>query len=160
MREILFKAKGIDGEGWREGHYWFCQDTILCCATEDEQRAIEHHYILFSGCCDWNLPMPHYRMDIDPETLCQYTGLKDKNGKKIFEGDIVKCEKRGTAFHHSVVRYNSDKGRFDVIAMGYAFPMCLDKNIDNIPIGGSDYEIIGNMFDSSECGGFAQKEEK
>lgn len=86
----LYRAKGRDGEGWRMGYYWFCQDTLLCIASEEERKANEHHYLLFSGCCDWGLPMPHYKMDIDPETLCQYTGRNDSQHKQIFEYDICR----------------------------------------------------------------------
>jgi len=86
----LYRAKGRDGEGWQTGYYWFCQDTLLCIASEAAHKANEHHYLLFSGCCDWGLPMPHYKMEIDPETLCQYTGKTDQQHHRIFEHDICK----------------------------------------------------------------------
>ncbi len=88
---------------------------------------------------------------VDPETVCQYTGRTDKNGRKIFEGDIVNCsEKRGAAFWYCKVVWNDERARFDVIAMDCPFPMCLDECIGGISINGPDYEVVGNIFDNPE----------
>ena len=80
MREILFRAKRIDNGEWVEGYFvigkWYLD--------EKERYAILPTDLCFYPHCEIN-----EWIEIDPETLCQYTGKTDEYEKKIFEGDIV-----------------------------------------------------------------------
>ena len=145
MREILFRGKRTDNGEWVEGYYY----KAKYCRTDDELC----DYITVPHPKEYNEPSSHYI--VNPETVGQYTGLKDKNGTKIFEGDIVKykdaCkfgdddemeEAEEQYLCTNVVEF--ENGRF------FPLPKRYDCEDYFFSYGSYDFEVIGNVHDNPE----------
>ena len=134
MREILFRGKRTDNGEWVYGYYTKARYYL----NEKEMHVIFAPDGEAFPRCEFS----DYE-EVDPETVCQFTGLYDKNGRKIFEGDIIKCkvhEMNGYRVRRGVVEYH-----------GVGFIMNLDPNSwydqKNISF---DCEVIGNIYDNPE----------
>ena len=135
MREILFRGKRIDNGEWVEGYY----------GIKGKGTDIENHYIMVptfqSSIGNYDYMCYFTDVHIDSETLCQYTGLKDKNGNRIWENDIVKHDVSGTI--GTVKWYQEDY-------VGW----CVDDTIiDEQQFTDemwNECEVIGNIFDNPE----------
>jgi uncharacterized phage protein (TIGR01671 family) len=127
MREILFKAKRIDNGEWVEGYY-----QKRYCLSDSEESLIFH--------------ADSYKMweyaEIAPETLCQFTGLCDKNGKKIWENDILMA--------HLDESYPED-ATYETVEWGVAGFVTREANsTDRQYLNEFDtkhFEVVGNIFD-------------
>lgn len=131
MREILFKAKRIDNGEWVEGYY-----------LRDQYHIGGKDIIFYRKDSD---RFTVYTNIIDPETLCQFTGLCDKNGKKIWENDILMA--------HLDESYPED-ATYETVEWGVAGWVAhengsTDKEyLDEFDL--EHYEVVGNIFDNKE----------
>ena len=89
MREIIFRGKRIDNGEWVEGYLYEHKPPLVGIVSENDVPEPSQWFIARTGFADWNMPRPVEFVEVDPSTIGQYTGLKDKNGKQIFEGDIL-----------------------------------------------------------------------
>lgn len=103
MREILFRGRRVIDGKWIES----------CCPLG------EMHY----GTVTY---------DFESKTVCQYTGLTDKNGRKIFEGDILKIPEK---------KNNNVKFEYGQFCVGINCPIAYIR---------TECEVIGNIFDNPE----------
>lgn len=134
MREILFRGKRVDNGEWVYGD--LLQPT--------KEKILNIYEI-----SDYNSLMGD-RHEVYPETVGQYTGLNDKNGKKIFEGDILQ-DKFGQikivdysdewgAFRTCFVRALNEEGKIVATVGGASFVGTIWRK----------YEVIGNIHDNPE----------
>ena len=138
MREILFRGKcvevGIYYKRWLEGFY-----------GEDDGKALIAH----------NTDFGLVGYVCDPDTIGQYTGITDKNGKRIFEGDIVRLNEDYDYGSDNrflriplLVEWDMEMARFKaykgVLPKG---EVCVDTGLE---LYDDEYEVIGNIHDNPE----------
>ena len=145
-REILFKAKRKDNGKWVEGYYCKLDETTYCISEDYERHPVPtHHYILYETMTDWGLPNRFLQFEIDPDTLCQYIGLTDKNGQKIWENDIV----RRTDLH---VVSELSVGFIEYDLENTSFLIHWTDKVEYSPTyhWKDRLEVIGNIFDNPD----------
>lgn len=133
MREILFRGKRADNGEWVYGYYSnlgsYSRITKEKVTTGEMGSIIE---------CE--------NIEVLPETVGQYTGLTDKNGKKIFEGDIINAYHNRDLLNVSYVVFDSGEFLCELIS-GNFIDCCETLPEQETECG---IEIIGNIHDNPE----------
>ena len=144
MREILFRAKR---KNWRElpKEDWWVEGSYHH-QTDYYGDPCDKHYIIDGTATDMEGYGEHY--EIDPETLCQYTGMNDKNGNRIWENDIVMCKQyiggNFIDYHIELGFVEMKHGAYGLHRkQGYYRPF-KDWLEDY------EYEVLDNIFDTPE----------
>lgn len=134
----LFKAKRKDNVEWVEGYLY---------------GIWEKRYILWGMTND----IPNM-IEVDPSTICQCTGLKDKNGNLIWENDIILFQRdnddcpfpnKDTKKRLGKVFYKDFRTTF-AIGMGKNGSKSLNDDLWKYVQNGNRVEVIGNIFDNKE----------
>ncbi len=137
MNRGLYRGKRIDTDDWIYGFYAKSGDKVYI--IKDNDIAIGY------------LTMK----EVAPKTVCEFTGLKDNNGKKIFEGDIVKCTNANYAYDFTAVVL------FGNPSCGYTWGFQLQQIGDagarddilfwvDMEETGAFIEVVGNIHDNPE----------
>lgn len=128
MREYKFRGKDLKGE-WRYGFLFYdydCTDKYSPFINWKDEK-----YLGGIG-----------EEEVEEETLGQFTGLKDKNSKEIYEGDVLQID-----IDRAYVKWNDKYGYFQLIPIGdYYF----DSDVIGEALEYLEGEIIGNIYDNKE----------
>ena len=143
-REILFRALRKDGQGWVEGDLIQLDYEIHIAGKEMWAAEPKKGYIELQT------------VEVHPETVGQYTGLTDKNGVKVFEGDIVRHSLSENIFDgkgsekrviESVVFWQEFRAVFALQMTPYA-----NNDLFKYVKNGGDGEVIGNIHEGGNNG--------
>lgn len=125
VENIKFKAKRLDNAEWVEGYFYQeCGNTYIIEDRQKDSKLNRNETVL-----------------VDPSTVCQFTELKDCEGKEIWEGDIVEREiydlYKGFVKAKAVIEYSV--GAFAAMV-----------NIAPYPLYSQDVKVVGNKFDKKK----------
>lgn len=145
MREIKFRGKLIN----KYAEEWFYGDLIqVKDGTVDKKGNLVIDYYIITD--DYSSKYNKIELrtcqspKVNADTIGQYTGLKDKNGVEIYEGDIVNCYNR-----NFIVEFRKERGGFFPFACGDGCGCCEDEVILLYELETSA-KVIGNIYDNPE----------
>ena len=128
MREILFRGKRTINGDWVYGDF----------VHGNERKSLRDSIFVYDS-----ETQSFNDYEINPSTIGQYTGLTDKNGKRIFEGDIVKTDKFSEPNKQYIIKYDLQFGAFIGNDRYNVYFVTFDGD-------SGEFEVIGNVTDNPD----------
>lgn len=147
MHDILFRGRRKDNGEWVEGYF--------VCDIHNEIGAIVNHIVNGNN----SNPRIDKIFSVEPYTVGEFTGLTDKNGKKIFEGDILQNDQLPYMVNGKSIYYHEVVWMNDVSAFGLYVHKNPKARANGLSHGemqyiedfdSSDWEVVGNIHDNSD----------
>lgn len=143
-REIKFRGKSKKTRKWLYGYLGESKFRILDYVYTDK--------VIFDNVLSFNTDNSAYvikDLSVEEETICQFTGLKDKNGTDIYEGDILMCigqreDNKGRKYFRKVLFID---GTFGMRVPEYK---CVSSLFNHVVDGKLNWEVVGNIYDNPE----------
>lgn len=143
MKTIKFKAKRLDNKEWTCGYFYEENDNTYIIENRQKESIL-------------NRNITH---EVDPDTVCQFTGFHDKNGKEIYEGDVLRSDN----YPFSCVEDNAYDNYYSIVKWGEQTAAFYIKTVVNpkAPVSGishgnctytsqdelEDFEVVGSIHD-------------
>ncbi|EHG33309.1 YopX family protein [Enterocloster clostridioformis] len=127
MDRYLCKAKRLDNAEWEKGYYVKCRGHHYILPVYDDDHGYDERY------AEW--------IEIDPKTVCQYAGITDKNGREIWENDII---------YHDAIKAVGKVMWYTEDYIGFAVDDIDDSYQQYTLEMFANADVVGNIFDNPD----------